>query len=1513
MPFEQQINWTVLPAGLSDDGTRARVSVFVAPRLHPPDGTNATLASFPDFLRWPEKVGAATFEFATADGTVTPPVPTPFTGPLAPQGPAPDTNLWTSLFHGGTQLEPYSCDAPKREMCSYSARGVRKFTKDVYAKAAKDSPEAPPPTKKLLRSQETVPEGPVTGFGHGSQGDAVPPQLAALEAFHRPSSAATSPAGGSPRGAEPLAAGGPPGNGQPSNGQGQPSRPSPPPADFHTMLTSLGDHPVLLRRLGLVLDFVLPAGLPDSAGERLLTVIPHWTSALGGDSYDVPCLTRYFFGVDPLPSNPPTPGRRLFLPAAQPPSAGDPLASPSRGLVDLAANFSVEQADVDGAALKMVSVPEGATGLSPVRTHGISLIRNERQASLQTEFDRAVEHDKAFTEAVARQRERAQARPPDAEAGNPHVAEPGPQDIQGQPTAPVLVAQDLVRGHRMDIWDEHRKSWCSLHARVVEYRQPHDGPLLLTAADEGFFQAHLVSPPSDPALYVPEPLAVWRGWSLSASLPGLVLDIDEGDPDTRTAPNPPVPPKNEVPPGLPLEITVKAGRASLPTLRYSHAYRVRLRTVDVAGNGLDLPQANALMHLPGVAVPDPPLVFQRFEAVPAPSVVPRLPLAEGASTFRMVIRSSPGAGPPPAGPSGPVGDATRVSLANVHPDLTNEDIRVVQRALMAEGHRLPGGADGNFGDRTRAAYAEEQRDQGFSGRDADGTPGCQSLTELGRKNGFTVDCGPGPGTAPATGSTAEQYAAEFNRSSLVTEEGHVPYQGADERHVVAPKASVQCVEWHGLLDEAIGSADHAVQNAVHELAVRESASLDDPGPDVRLDPIDSPAADPAHPAVIARHIGEQVDMRGLPDPLAQGAALLDLPGMPPGQPFLISWDGDVWHRPRSFRLRLVEGTTPPHFDKASRVLTVSLPKGAVATVRVCSGIDFDAHLMGMASWCREIPEPAPGLAPESEEEAEARRRAELQRADRVLELAAASRHWMFTPWHELTLVHAVQQPLKAPVLNLSPLATPRAGGATAEHLAGTVALDEDSTGRIDLVAEWTEVTDAGPAGREIRTMTAPVFGLLTARAGRTGLPGTDPVVLQNGVLAFSTKAAEDKATTDSPPLLEKHEFGDTKHRVVRYRPLAGSRFGDYFPPRFAEPGESALTVQGAPQEHSVLSSAAPTAPRVLYCVPTLALEQDDGTSGAIVQRRHGGGIRVYLDRPWFSSGDGELLGVVLGEPPGGDPRSVRDAWVTLMGRDPIHRSAAVVAPTPEVFTNAVGPPKKLSLALPSGPLTVTVVGFAPQFDAGEKGGRWFCDLELDTGETCLPFVRLALVRYQPDSIPGAEISSVVLADLVRTLPDRELTVRPGQPLEVSLTGPSWDPTGSLPPQITATLQRRHDIVDDQDLGWVTLEDTVTRLTSVDAESSNTPFYTGQIAVPPVRRGVPLRLLVMETEGIPADGSAPTPLTLPGPVIYCDAVNLPPGPDGHHDDDDRPGRHDGPDDDREDHDRHGPQRGGFRHR
>ncbi len=63
-----------------------------------------------------------------------------------------------------------------------------------------------------------------------------------------------------------------------------------------------------------------------------------------------------------------------------------------------------------------------------------------------------------------------------------------------------------------------------------------------------------------------------------------------------------------------------------------------------------------------------------------------------------------------------------------------------------------------------------------------------------------------------------------------------------------------------------------------------------------------------------------------------------------------------------------------------------------------------------------------------------------------------------------------------------------------------------------------------------------------------------------------------------------------------------------------------------------------------------------------------------------------------------------------------------------------------------------VVGHRVHWDADRR--LWYCDIELDPGASYMPFVRLALVRYQPNALPGAKISKVVLAEFSQVLPRR---------------------------------------------------------------------------------------------------------------------------------------------------------------
>lgn len=96
-----------------------------------------------------------------------------------------------------------------------------------------------------------------------------------------------------------------------------------------------------------------------------------------------------------------------------------------------------------------------------------------------------------------------------------------------------------------------------------------------------------------------------------------------------------------------------------------------------------------------------------------------VPLAE-VSTSNVVAA----AGRDPAAPQG----------ATTHPD----DVFTVELALVAEGLLDRRWADGSFGTKTITAYSALQRRYGYSGQQADGVPGVESLTRLGREHGFTV-------------------------------------------------------------------------------------------------------------------------------------------------------------------------------------------------------------------------------------------------------------------------------------------------------------------------------------------------------------------------------------------------------------------------------------------------------------------------------------------------------------------------------------------------------------------------------------------------------------------------------------------------------------------------------------------------------------------------------------------------------------------------------------------------------
>ena len=250
------------------------------------------------------------------------------------------------------------------------------------------------------------------------------------------------------------------------------------------------------------------------------------------------------------------------------------------------------------------------------------------------------------------------------------------------------------------------------------------------------------------------------------------------------------------------------------------------------------------------------------------------------------------------------------------------------------------------------------------------------------------------------------------------------------------------------------------------------------------------------------------------------------------------------------------------------------------------------------------------------------------------------------------------------------------------------------------------------------------------------------------------------------------EFGDTKTRLVYYQATATSRFREYFPEslqsnpaNFTNATPAAMNPLPSSGYVRIPSTARPSHPNVLYVVPTYnwtsSTSPPTAQQGAIGTTtnnvRYGGGLRVFVDRPWFTSGDTEYLGVLVNpQSPGSAPLPPPD-YVSQWGYDPIRNPMS--EPLKQLDNSQVsggaGPVPNVPLA--EGVGNVEVVPFAPTaFDPVRK--LWYFDILLNENTLEAPFVRLALARYQPNSInPGISLSTVVRADMVKLSADRNAT------------------------------------------------------------------------------------------------------------------------------------------------------------
>ncbi|ARP64331.1 hypothetical protein A9K65_013780 [Mesorhizobium sp. WSM1497] len=223
-------------------------------------------------------------------------------------------------------------------------------------------------------------------------------------------------------------------------------------------------------------------------------------------------------------------------------------------------------------------------------------------------------------------------------------------------------------------------------------------------------------------------------------------------------------------------------------------------------------------------------------------------------------------------------------------------------------------------------------------------------------------------------------------------------------------------------------------------------------------------------------------------------------------------------------------------------------------------------------------------------------------------------------------------------------------------------------------------------------------------------------------------------------------------------------------------------------------------------------------------------VRIRLKRPWFVTGQGERLGIVIWPPnlfdldsarvrndlikpppqdreeidlrklpdDGSGLRYLQDAdlgpggqWVTRWGADPIRSLSQVdgwflskdnfpvekvdgtqdyfaqapdkISPDAVLVTNVLMPvpldddARNTADATPAGGfMAVSLITFAPRFDPEQE--EWYVDVEIDPCDAIFPFVRLGLVRYQPNAPRPLQVSEPVV-EWIQLMPDRKVSAR----------------------------------------------------------------------------------------------------------------------------------------------------------
>ena len=655
-----------------------------------------------------------------------------------------------------------------------------------------------------------------------------------------------------------------------------------------------------------------------------------------------------------------------------------------------------------------------------------------------------------------------------------------------------------------------------------------------------------------------------------------------------------------------------------------------------------------------------------------------------------------------------------------------------------------------------------------------------------------------------------------------------------------------------------------------------------------------------------------------PDPLTSGVLLRGVPAAS-GTPTEASADfGGTW--PDLVPIRLDIGGGAPGATVSGQSVSVRVAPGRTERLRVSSSIPAsDLGLLDL--WDR-----VKSTASASD--------------------AAKGAFWQLSPYRTMTVVHATQQPVSAPYFaSADTWSGEREPGEVPCRISGSMTLDEPSTESVSLTGTLTSGIDGGPGAPAPRIDVAAVGDIGSVNvanpapggpAGSTSYAMGATVQLQDTrrhdlslVGTAYSRYAEyfrrlrktDHPTGSTSPIAVVTDASGSPVPLVPGSArvqwssggavITGTLGVDFteqalagtITPAATIPGGSVVvsgiptpvtlattdSSTGAQRRGFVLpASARPQPPDVAAVVPAFAWTP--AARATVLSRatssRSSASLRVYLERPWFTSGVEEDLAVLLR--PSSGAASVSD-FVSRWGGDPaVTGGGSLPAAWPRAtdLTNAAGSVSGVRMAEDAS-RQVDVVRYEVGREAADgsligwdaERDQWYVDLDIDVDDAYRPFLRLALARYQAGAPEDLQLSPVTLLDVVQLDPARTATVAlsslPGGTFraDVTLSGPSYqrNKLGAGPGKTFLVHERLSD--DDSPGTDAVLWQEVTRVEATGRYAGGEGRWSGKIGLGSSVGGGRHRLVIEQYEEWRTDGGVTGSGTKGLRLVHQDIIAL----------------------------------------